>query len=226
MELFASEHVAALVATAASAWAAIGTVRAEPGRASSISRGLAIVIVAAYLVENVAIMIRGTWSVERSLPFHLTDVVTIIAAVALWKPRPLTFELAYFWGLTASLGAVLTPDLGSAFPSLFFFTYFLTHSGAVVAALFLVLGRGCVPRRGAVLRVFAITAGFALVAGLADLLTGGNYMFLREKPSSASPLDLLGPWPWYIGSGAALALALFAALDAPFRSRYAAEARP
>jgi uncharacterized membrane protein YwaF len=44
-------------------------------------------------------------------------------------------------------------------------------------------------------------------------------MFLREKPEAASLLDLMGPWPWYILSGALLALALFAALDAPFRGR-------
>jgi hypothetical integral membrane protein (TIGR02206 family) len=152
-------------------------------------------------------------------PLQLTDVVTIIAALALWSPRPLLFELAYFWALTASLQAVLTPDLDSAFPSLFFFTYFATHCGAVVAAVFLAWGRGLVPRRGAVWQVFVATAAFAVVARLSDLLTGGNYMFLREKPTTASLLDLMGPWPWYILSGAILAIAMFALLDVPFRGR-------
>jgi uncharacterized membrane protein YwaF len=32
-------------------------------------------------------------------------------------------------------------------------------------------------------------------------------------------LDLMGPWPWYILSGAMLAIAMFAVLDLPFRGR-------
>jgi hypothetical integral membrane protein (TIGR02206 family) len=226
VDQFAGEHLAALTATALVATLSIGEARARPGRWIVLfSRTLAVLMLAAYTAENVAIVIRGTWSLERSLPLHLTDVVTVISALALWSPRPLLFELAYFWGLTASLQAVLTPDLDSAAPSLFFFTYFVTHCGAVVAAVFLAWGCELVPRRGAVRRVFLATAAFAVVAGLGDLLTGGNYMFLREKPEAASLLDLMGPWPWYILSGAVLAIAMFAVLDLPFRGRRRALAR-
>ena len=107
---------------------------------------------------------------------------------------------------------MLTPDLGQAFPSLFYLTYFVTHSGAIVGACLLVAGRAIVPRPGAVARVYAITAAFALLAAGGNVLTGGNYMYLREKPSSASLLDVMGPWPWYILAGAGLGLVLFAAL--------------
>jgi hypothetical integral membrane protein (TIGR02206 family) len=220
VDQLAGEHVAALAAMAAVATLSIWAARARPGAWMVLfARTLAVVMLAAYVAEQIAIVERGTWSLERSLPLQLTDAVTIVAAVALWNPRPLLFELAYFLGLTASLAAVLTPDLDSAFPSLFFFTYFATHCGAVVAALFLAFGCRLVARQGAVKRVFVATAAFAVVAGLADLLTGGNYMFLREKPETASLLDLMGPWPWYILTAAVLAIAMFAALDLPFRGR-------
>jgi uncharacterized membrane protein YwaF len=100
-----------------------GAARALPGAwIVPFARTLAVLILAAYVAEQIAIVARGTWSIVCSLPLELTDAVTIVAAVALWSPRPLAFELAYFWGLTASLQAVVTPDLDSAFPSLFFFT--------------------------------------------------------------------------------------------------------
>src|SRR5918994_1341143 len=150
-----------------STWAA----RARPGAwMVPFARTFAVLMLAAYLAEQVAIVERGTWSLERSLPLQLTDAVTIIAALALWSPRPLLFELAYFWGLTASLQAVLTPDLDAdeGFPSFFYWHYFFTHSGVVVAALFLAFGLGITARSGAVRRVFLAT--FAWAAGA----TAGN----------------------------------------------------
>ncbi|MDQ3676360.1 MAG: YwaF family protein, partial [Actinomycetota bacterium] len=83
--------------------------------------------------------------------------------------------------------------------------------------------RGLVPRPGAVARVFVATALVAVCAAVGSALTGGNYMFVRDKPSE-SLLDVLGPWPWYIATTALLGLAMFAALDAPFRRRRAGSA--
>jgi hypothetical integral membrane protein (TIGR02206 family) len=208
VELLSAEHVGAVAATAAGAVAAVR----RPAR-----RPLAVVIGAAYLIEHAHFVVRGTWSPDFNLPLHLTDVVTVVAVLALWTARPLLVELTWFWALTASLQAVLTPDLGADFPELVFWTFFITHSGAVVAAVMLVLGCGLAPRPGAVGRAFGATLAVAVAAGTANLLTGGNYMWLREKPDTASLLDLMGPWPWYILSAAVLALALFTLLAAPFR---------
>jgi hypothetical integral membrane protein (TIGR02206 family) len=213
VELLSAEHVGAVAATAAAA------VAAARSRSVAVPRGLAVVIGGAYLVEHGWFIARGTWSLDFNLPLHLTDVVTVVSVLALWTARPLLVELTWFWALTASLQAVLTPDLGADFPELVYWTFFVTHSGAVVAAALLVIGRGIVPRPGAVTRVFGATVVVAAAAGTANLLTGGNYMWLREKPDTASLLDVMGPWPWYILSAAVLALALFTLLAAPFRRR-------
>lgn len=91
----------------------------------------------------------------------------------------------------------------------------MNHGGIVLAALFLVAGLHRMPRRGAVLRVAAITLPYvAVVAGI-DVLTGGNYLFLRY-PYSFSVLGLLGPWPWYIPSMMALGVVIMVVLNSPF----------
>ena len=214
MEILAGEHVAAVAATGAAAAAAVPAGRRWPVAAS---RALAVAIAVTYLVEHASFIVRGTWSLDFNLPLHLTDVVTVVSVLALWTARPVLVELTWFWALTASLQAVLTPDLGADFPELIYWTFFITHSGAVVAAVLLVIGRGIRPRAGAVGRAFAATLVVAAAAGTANLVTGGNYMWLREKPDTPSLLDVMGPWPWYVLTGAALAVVLFTLLDLPFR---------
>ena len=139
--------------------------------------------------------------------------------VALWRPIALAFELTYFWALTATVQALLTPDLRQGFPDYRWWWFFVAHAGVVVAAVFLAWGRRRTPRPGAVPRVFAWSLGVTALAAAGTLAFDGNYMFLREPPEGGSLLDLMGPWPWYIASAAALALALFWLLDRPFDGR-------
>ena len=84
---------------------------------------------------------------QYTLPLQLTDAVSAVTITALLTRRQMLVELAYFWSYTASLQAVLTPDLAQNFPSVFYFTYFIYHVGAIVGASFLVFGAGSTPGR-------------------------------------------------------------------------------
>ena len=101
---------------------------------------------------------------------------------------PLLVELTYFWGLAGTLQAVITPDLNVGFPHLVFFQYVVGHVGIVVAALFLVVGMGIVPRRRAVPRVYVITLGYTAFVGLVDALTGAQ---LHVPARPARRMDLV-----------------------------------
>jgi hypothetical integral membrane protein (TIGR02206 family) len=161
-----------------------------------IGRGLALILLGGFICEQLTHVLRGKWTARVNLPLHLTDAVTLTAVAALWRPwSALLVELVYFWALSASLQAVLTPDLGQSFPDPLFFAYFATHSGAVVAACLLVIGMPRAPRRDAVWRVYAITVGFTAIAAVATLVTAGNYMFLRHKPAHGSLLDVWAHGP-------------------------------
>jgi hypothetical integral membrane protein (TIGR02206 family) len=220
VEHWSAEHLAALAATALAATLLVAAARRGGDRwALPLGRGLALLILAAFVGEQLTYALRGEWSARVNLPLQLTDAVTLATVAALWRPDSrLLVELVYFWALSASLQALLTPDLRQSFPDPLYFTYFVTHAGAVAAACLLVFGSGRTPRPGSVARVYAVTALFALCAAAGTLATGGNYMFLRRKPASGSLLDYMGPWPVYIATGAALGLVLFLALAALARA--------
>jgi hypothetical integral membrane protein (TIGR02206 family) len=220
----AADHVAALAVTFGLCVALPVAARTRPGAwTRPLARAFGALLLAWFLAYPVVVLLRGTYELDFDLPLHLTDAATVVAVIALWSLLPLAFELTWFWGLTASLQAILTPDLGTddRFPSFFYWHYFVTHGGVVVAAVFLAFGLEMTARPGAVRRVVLATAAWAGLAAIGNALTGGNYMFLREKPEAATLLDYLGPWPWYILTSAVVAVALFELLDLPFRRRRA-----
>jgi len=150
------------------------------------------------------------------LPFQLCDWVIVACAAALvWRHRT-AYELAYFWGLSGTLQALLTPDLAEDFPSLHFITFQLLHASVVVAVLYLTLGLGMRPRPRSILHAWLWLQAYVAVTALIDWLLAANYGYLLRKPVQASLYDYLGPWPYYLLSLEALALVLFLACYAPF----------
>lgn len=215
MRQFSIAHLAALATLVLTSSLAIGAPRRHPGQwIIWASWALAAAIFAAWAGEYIAEIVLGTWTLQYSLPLQLTDAVSLAAIIALLTRQRLFVELVYFCALSASLQAVLTPDLGSSFPSVFYFTYFLYHLGSIIAACLLVFGCRLYPRPGAIWRVYMLTLAFTAVSGLGDVITGGNYMYLRSKPIHNSLLNVMGPWPLYIISGAALGLVMFTVLNA------------
>jgi hypothetical integral membrane protein (TIGR02206 family) len=212
---FSIAHDAALAVLVLGCMLAVWAPRRHPGRwVRWAALALAFVIFAGWAGEYVADAIEGIYSARYTLPLQLTDAVSATAILALLTRRQLLVELLYFWALSASLQAALTPDLAYTFPNWFYFTYFMYHDGSIVAAFLLVFGCRQYPRHGAIWWVFGFTLAWAAIAGLGDVITGGNYMYLASKPVHNSLLSVLGPWPVYIASAAGVALIMLAILAA------------
>jgi len=215
--ILSPEHLVPLALLAVVAAALCAIVRRLPGRWTNVAAAMiALAIVATELSWQPYVLANRSWSVAFSLPVQLCDVGGFVAAAALLWRQALLVEIAYFWGLGGTLQALLTPDLHDHFPSFPYFQFYATHDLVVLAALFLVIGLGLRPRSGAVRRIFLLTLAFAAVIGLIDLVTGGNYMYLRQVPAQGSLLGLMGPWPWYVVLAAPLALIVLTLLDLPF----------
>jgi hypothetical integral membrane protein (TIGR02206 family) len=212
-----AEHLGALIAVLAVTVGLTVAARLSPGPwITVVSRVLGVAIALAEPSYWIGQALHGAFSLRDDLPLHLSRVAEFVAAAALWWPRPFLVELTYFWGLGAIVQALFTPDIQQHFPDLAYFRFYVGHGGVLVAAVFLTVGRRVYPRPGAPLRVFAATIAVTVAAALADLATGGNYMFLRAKPINGSLLNFMGPWPWYVATGLVLTLVLLALLNAPF----------
>jgi hypothetical integral membrane protein (TIGR02206 family) len=156
-----------------------------------------------------------------NLPLQLCDLTVWLSVAACLTLRPGIVEFAYFAGLAGAGMAILTPDLWSPWPTYPAIYFFVAHGGIVAAVCMLVFGRVVPLRPGAVWRAFGWLVAYAAALGGIDALTGANYMYLCRKPRGASPLDGLGPWPFYLLPAAALGLSLFWLLwiPAPKRSK-------
>ena len=173
-------------------------------------------LIATWILWYWMIFSLGWASVQTLLPMHLCDWATILALITLIRPSQRTYELAYFWALAGTLQALVTPDLAYDFPDLRFVVFFAFHGGVIAAVLYLTLGARMRPYPASIPRVLAWSAVYLVAAGTVDWLFKVNFGYLRAKPPTGSLLDLMGPWPYYVGSLAVLGIVFVLILYSPF----------
>lgn len=189
-----------------------------------IARGLAVAIVVVTIPLQVLYHTPAYWDFQKSLPLQLCDVASAVAAYALWTRRPWAVALTYFWGLTLTIQAVLTPDLARDFPHPVFLLFWAMHLLILWAAIYLSFGLGLGPDWRGYRSSLALTAAWAAAVYAFNLAAGTNYGYLNAKPDSASALDLLPGWPWYVVVETLVIAVVWALLTWPWARRAAAAA--
>ena len=200
----------------------IGALLAVVSRLSVVSTRRVRYILGAMLAVNELIWYGYRLHAEgfrfpEGLPLELCDLTLWLTVAALFTLKPLIYEVAYFAGLGGSGMALLTPDLWAplcSYPTIYFF---VAHGLVVAGVLMLLLTRQARPRSGSVWKVFGLLNAYTVIIGVFDAVFKTNYMYLCQKPVSASLLDFFGPWPLYIGVGEFLALLIFWVLWLPVR---------
>lgn len=161
----------------------------------------------------------GYWDLSFALPLQLCSISLLLCLFLLVTDSRFLFHMVYFLGMAGAIQALLTPELFVGYPHFRFFHFFITHMLIIWVALFYVFVKGFTITKKGMWQAFAFLNGVAVITFIANMLTGGNYMFLSRKPTNPSLLDYLGPYPYYILALEGIACVLFYLLYLPWRKR-------
>ncbi|HEU5473934.1 MAG TPA: TIGR02206 family membrane protein [Actinophytocola sp.] len=186
----------------------------DAGSARRFSRVLAVPVLGIQIAIQVYSMTE--FGVDHGLPLQLSDLAAFVTAYALWTHRHWAFSLTYYWGLTLSTQALISPALrGADFPSLSYLAFWLIHLLVIWAALYLAVGRRMRPTWHGYRFTLVVTFSWVGFTMAFNAVAGTNYGFLNAKPGVPSVLDVLGPWPWYLVPLAALVTGIWALMTLP-----------
>lgn len=223
--MFTAYSPSHLVVLAIFAAGTIGLLLAGPRlRGSHAERPLAVALAWANLVFGIASTVTELFpfSAKHSLPLQICDLAWIFVAWALLSMRPLPLAMTYYWGLTLSVQALVQPTLTEPFPDLQFFVFWAKHVLIVWGAVYLCLSLRHGPDWSAYRWAVAWTLGWLVAVMALNELIGSNYGYVNGKPSDATVLDVLGPWPVYVVAEMAIVAGGWALITLPWVRRRAA----
>jgi hypothetical integral membrane protein (TIGR02206 family) len=215
---FSTLHISILAATFTAAILSVYLARRSGNESlkTLIAKIFAAVLILNYIAYLVHRISSGYWELRYDLPMELCNWAVFAVIIALFTGKRIFAEAAYFWVMTGSVNAVLTPALNETFPHPYFFIFFIEHSGVIIACCYAVFGLKLYPEKWAVPRVYGISLIYFFSALLVDHVLNGNYGFLMSKPSGGSLMDYMGDWPYYLITLQVIALVSFSILYIPF----------
>ncbi len=179
--------------------------------------GLAAVLIIDELGWHLWNAATGQWALQTMLPLHLCSVFVFLSAYMLITKNYTIYEFGYFLGIAGALQALLTPDAGSyGFPHFRAWQVMISHGAIVTAQIYMTVVEGYRPTWRSLGKVALWGNVYMLFVGIVNALLGSNYLFIAHKPETASLLDVLPAWPWYIPILELIGLAMFLLLYAPF----------
>ncbi|MCP8615242.1 YwaF family protein [Salirhabdus salicampi] len=162
----------------------------------------------------------GDWSLQYSLPLHLSSLSLFLSSILLITRNYRLFEFTYFVGIGSAFQVMLTPDIQAyTFPHFRYIHFFVSHGGIAIANLFMVLVEGYRPTFKSIFKAFLYVNCYSLFIFIVNVVIDGNYMYIMRKPMNPSVFDYLGPWPYYIIPLEIITLATFLLLYVPFYIR-------
>jgi len=158
-----------------------------------LSRSLAVVILVFQGPMQLVMLLPAQYDVGRSLPLQICDLAWFIRDLRALDEPALGFRLGLLLGLTATLLAMLTPDLKHGFPSFYFLQFYFGHGPWSAAAVYLCWGRGLRPDWRLYRLTVVVTIAYAIGIFVVNEILDTNYFCINRKPPPGTMLDYFGP---------------------------------
>lgn len=174
----------------------------EPLRNSKYETNLRYVLGFALIICDMSYYWRlaaGPWlsgGPTENLPIGVCQWSVIFCAFMMIGKSQRLFDIAYFWLLTGSLFALITPTpLTFCGPTRFrFYQFWLEHTLGYIAIFYMIFVHKMRPNFRSMLRSYtALLALAAFAAGINAMIPGANYLYMARPESAPSVLDILPP---------------------------------
>lgn len=182
-----------------------------------------------YLLHGIAIFISltvvsfhiykiglGEYNLQTDLPLYLCSLLGLIIPLFTYFKRNWMYEILLFWIIAGTSQAIITPDIPIGFPSFEFFRYWIVHLGLVVIILYATMVLNFKPKLRSVFKSFLALQVYVVFMILVNFVLDANYFYLIRKPESATLLDYMGDWPYYILTGQLILIPYFLLIYLPF----------
>ena len=166
----------------------------------------------------------GLWTVQGQLPLHMCSIMIWVGIYALVTRDPRVYPFVYFFGIGASLQAVITPDAVFDFPHVNFLNTMISHGLLVIVGFWIVIVERYRPTWRDMAVALVTLNVYALVIYPIDLAIDANYLYVVAKPATASLFDFFPAWPWYLLITEVITAVILAAMCWPFNRRRSATA--
>ena len=159
---------------------------------------------------------HGMFTVQENLPIHLCGFSSLLVPLMLMNRSHKLYQVMYYWGMGGATQSLATPTVERGFPHFLYFEFFFTHAMIIAGVLYATFVWKYRPNFNGLIRSWVIAAALLVPIGLINMLLHSNYFFIAHKPETASLLDFLGPWPWYLVSLSFVAFGIFLVFWLPF----------
>ena len=148
-----------------------------------------------YYWRLVAMPSLGPSAVEN-LPIGVCGWAVIFSSYMLVGKKQSLFDIVYFWLLSGSLFALITPTpLNFTGPTRFrYYQFWAEHTLGYIAIFYMIFVHGMRPTVKSAIRSYVALVIFAVIAyNVNNMIPGANYLYMARPESAPSVLDILPP---------------------------------